>query len=78
MDASDDPSIVAVCDFSDKIYDHLVANPSRLTDEIPIFTKLHYDSIESLPELETNVWKRCVDLDSIMLHAVQVQDIDRF
>ena len=59
---------------------HLIKNPSRLADEIPIWTGLPYTVPEGVaPESELNLLNRFTDLSMIVTDSsIRVQDVQRF
>ena len=80
----DDPTINALTgkflnNLSGRSFVCLAENRSRLADEIPFFSSLHYSKIEELvaPDLEVDFLKRFTDLNEIVV-LNPVQDIQRF
>ena len=82
LNSADDPAINALRDSSDYLCRErlvcLAENRSRLADQIPFYSSLHYPEIEGVaPGLEVDLLKRCTRLDEVTAYR-PVQNIQRF
>ena len=78
LDGPEHPVIASHSYSYQKFFLHLAANQSRLAEEIPFYSYLHYSTIECVtPEVATNVLKRLTDLTEIIVDE-QVRDTERF
>ena len=76
LSGPEDPTITGSS--NKELFVHLVENPSRLADEIPFQTTLHYSTIEQVAlEVAINIVKRMIDLEMVFVDEL-VQDIERF
>lgn len=85
LDGPDDPVVDFCSDgFSEEFFDHwnrqMTENPSRLANEMPLFTSPTYPVIENAaPGSEINFLKRLTDLEEICVEDEHpVEDVQRF
>ena len=75
-----DPAIHSLCRYlTDRNFDCLVQNQSRLADEIPLYQEFYCMGSQRVPRgsVELSIFKRFIDLRKLSVDGI-VQDIQRF